>query len=117
MILDQKMDQKNKLTKLHISVPIWLKDLLVESAEKEGMSTSQYCARKLESCARDTIEVIRKPPVAPIPTVSDVLRAYVEGEGRLIGPCGEPFPCDYDPEQVKVLGEFEFCHACDICVR
>ena len=32
-----KMDQKNKLTKLHISVPIWLKDLLVESAEKEGM--------------------------------------------------------------------------------
>ena len=34
MILEQKMDQKNKLTKLHISVPIWLKDLLVESAEK-----------------------------------------------------------------------------------
>jgi hypothetical protein len=111
------LDQKNKLTKLHISVPFWLKELLVDAAEKEGMSTSQYCSFKLESSARDTIGVIRKPPVSSIPTVSDVLRSYVEGTSKLIGPCGQPFPCDYDPDQVKVLGDYEFCHACDICVR
>ena len=111
------MDQKNKLTKLHISVPFWLKDLLVEAAEKEGMSTSAYCARKLETSARDTIEVIRRPPVTSIPTVADVLQAYVEGEGRLIGPCGDPYPCAYDPNEVKILGEFEFCGACDICIH
>jgi hypothetical protein len=111
------MDQKNKLTKLHISVPFWLKDMLVDAAQKEDMSTSQYCGRKLEESARDTIGVIRKPPVTSIPTVTDVLRNYVDGTSKLIGPCGESWPCDYDPEQVRILGEYEFCHACDICVR
>ena len=117
MILDRKMDQKNKLTKLHISVPIWLKELLVESADKEGMSTAQYCAFKLEASARDTIGVFRRPPETAIPTVADVLRNYVDGTDKLIGPCGDPWPCAYDPTEVKVLGDYEFCGACDICVR
>tara|TARA_B100000287_G_scaffold346532_1_gene334172 strand:+ start:224 stop:571 length:348 start_codon:yes stop_codon:yes gene_type:complete len=111
------LDQKNKLTKLHISVPIWLKDLLIESAEKEGMSVAGYCALKLESSARDTIGVIRSHPVAPIPSVSDVLRNYVEGKGeRLIGPCGESWPCEYDPSESKMLGNYEFCNHCGVCV-
>ena len=75
----------------------------------------QYCARKLESCARDTIEVIRKPPVAPIPTVSDVLEHTLKV--RALDRTLRGAFCDYDLKQVKVLGEFEFCHACDICVR
>ena len=32
------MDESNVLTKLHISVPVWLKNVLQEAAEEKGMS-------------------------------------------------------------------------------
>ena len=34
------MDESNALTKLHISVPVWLKNVLQEAAEEKGMSVS-----------------------------------------------------------------------------
>lgn len=112
------MDESNALTKLHISVPVWLKNVLQEAAEEKGMSVSQLCCFVLDAGARDTIDLPKRPdPAAPVPTVADVLRGYVAGEvDRLIGPCGDPWPCSYDPEQEFVLGEFRFCHFCDVCV-
>jgi len=111
------MDE-NALTKLHISVPLWLKASLKEAADVEGLSVSQYCCFVLEGAARDTIGLPKRPdPVAPIPSVSDVLRGYVSGEGdRLIGPCGDAWPCEYDPALEFRLGEYRLCHFCDVCV-
>lgn len=111
------MDE-NVLTKLHISVPAWLKSSLQEAAAEEGMSVSQYCCFALEGAARDTIGLPKRPdPAAPIPTVTDVLRGYVSGEGdRLIGPCGDSWPCEYNPDLEFRLGDYRLCHFCDVCV-
>lgn len=109
------LEQKNKLTKLHVSLPIWLKDLIKEASSKEGMSMSEYVCYALMQCARDTIEVPRAPdPVAPIPTVTDVLRNYVEGKDKLIGPCGNPYPCAYEDAEPLMIGSAEFCAECNV---
>lgn len=111
------MSDPNKSVGLHIRLPQWVKGLVEAAAEEEGMSMSQYCAHVLAMLARDTIGV-PLPPIAaaPLPTVSDVLRTYVEGS-KMIGPCGEHWPCEYSEESSKFIGDAEFCGECNIRVH
>lgn len=112
------MNDKNKLVSLHISLPIWVKELVSAAAAAENTSVSQYCAHALSTLARDTIGVPRTPPaVAPVPTVSDVLRNYVEGNSKLIGPCGDAWPCGYSADQSNWIGDCEFCAECNVRVH
>jgi hypothetical protein len=112
------MGDKKDVAHLHISLPLWVKELVFAAAEKEETSVSQYCAHVLSTLARDTIGIPNPPPAAaPIPSVSDVLRAYVAGEDKLIGPCGEPWPCEYDQDQSNYIGECEFCNHCGVRVH
>ena len=111
------MSDPNKQVSIHMSMPAWVKELIAEAAEAEGMSMSQYCAHILALRARDTIGIPNPPPaVAPIPTVSDVLRTYVDGS-KMIGPCGEPWPCEYREESSKFIGDAEFCGTCNVRVH
>ena len=41
------MDESNALTKLHISVPVWLKNVLQEAAEEKGMDLDYEQAREI----------------------------------------------------------------------
>lgn len=112
------MVDPNKLVDLHISLPFWVKKLIAEAAESEGMSMSQYCALVLSVCARDTIGLPKPPdPVAPPPTVADVLRSYVDGSNKLIGPCGDSWPCGYDADESKWIGDCEFCASCNVRIH
>lgn len=111
------MADPNKTVGLHIHMPSWVKELVVAAAEEEGMSMSQYCAHVLAVRARDTIGIPIPPAaVAPLPTVSDVLRTYVEGS-KMIGPCGDAWPCEYREEGSKFIGDAEFCGECNIRVH
>lgn len=111
------MTDPNKSVGLHIHMPQWVKELVASAAEEEGLSMSQYCAHVLAMRARDTIGVPNPPPAAaPIPSVSDVLRSYVDG-GKLIGPCGEPWPCQYSEDSSKFIGDVEFCGECNVRVH
>ena len=105
------MVDPNKTADLHVWMPQWVKDLVAAAADAEGVSMSQYCAVQLSRCARDTIGLPKPPdPVAPPPTVADVLKSYVAGETKLIGSCGEAWPCGYSPDKAHWIGDFEFCH-------
>lgn len=107
----------NDTVQLCLKIPRWVKELVREAAEAESLSLSVYASHALVGAARDTIEVPSPPPAAaPIPTVSDVLREYVSGDSRLIGPCGERWPCSYDPQASKYIGDAEFCSHCDVRV-
>lgn len=104
--------------RMFVNVPPWVKERLKEAAAKEGMALATFCSLALLEVARDTIGVPKPPdPVSGVPSVTDVLRNYVEGNGRLIGPCGEVWPCGYDPDESKCVAEVEFCGKCGIRVH
>ena len=111
------MVDKNKIVRVHISLPFGVKELCKQAADKLGISTSELIALAAREYARDTIGLPCEPPKASIPTVSDVLRSYVDGTADpLIGPCGERYPCDYDPDDTEIVGHMEFCGACGVRV-
>jgi hypothetical protein len=111
------MTSDGETVALHLKIPAWVKALIAEAAEEEGMSMSQYCAHVLSMRARDTIGIPNPPPAAaPIPSISDVLRSYVDGS-KLIGPCGKPWPCEYSEDSSKFIGDVEFCGECNIRVH
>jgi len=107
----------NENVSLHLRMPAWVKELVAEAAAAEGMAMAQYCAHVLAGCARDTIGIPEPPPaVAALPTVSDVLRTYIEGS-KMIGPCGNAWPCEYSEEASKFIGDAEFCGSCNVRVH
>ena len=111
------MTDPNASVSLHVHMPVWVKELVAATAEEEGMSMSQFCAHVLAVAARDTIGIPEPPPaVAPLPTVSDVLRTYIEGS-KMIGPCGNAWPCEYSEEASKFIGDAEFCGSCNVRVH
>lgn len=111
-------DDPNDYVRVSVLMPRWVKDELRKAADEVGLPVSTYSSYALVRAARDTIGVPEPPPAsAPVPTVSDVLRAYVEGnDDRLIGPCGERWPCGYDPDSSKYIGKIEFCDVCNVRV-
>ena len=112
------MAADTSLVRLGLSVPVWVKERIVEAAAVEGVSVSHFCAAVLCEAAGDTIGFPAPPPaVAPVPSLSDVLRSYVEGSARLIGPCGDVWPCEYSPEDSRWIGDCEFCGHCSIRVK
>ncbi len=110
------MDDKNKIVRVHISLPLGVKMVCQEAAKELGISTSEVIALAAREYARDTIGLPSKAPEAPIPSVADVLRDYVDGVGaRLIGPCGEAWSqCAYDQETPERVGSMEFCGSCGV---
>tara|TARA_Y100000401_G_scaffold115691_1_gene119870 strand:+ start:2354 stop:2701 length:348 start_codon:yes stop_codon:yes gene_type:complete len=110
------LDSKNKIVRVHISIPLFVKELCKEAGEKLGISTSEVIALAAREYARDTIELPRVAPAVPVPTLSDVLRSYVEGTGdRLIGPCGEAWSqCQYEDSDPEIVGSMEFCGKCGV---
>lgn len=105
---------------LHVHIPRWVKDMLFECAEREGVTVGVFASSVLLEAARDTMGLPAPPPaVARVPTVQEVLRAYVEGSAdRLIGPCGELWPCGYEPADSAWISDcLEFCGKCNIRVN
>ena len=111
------MSSKNKKVRVHISIPLHVKEYCAKAGSELGISTSELIALAAREYARDAIDLPCEPPKASIPTVSAALRSYVEGsEDPLIGPCGERYPCDYDPEDTEIVGNMEFCGSCGVRV-
>ena len=101
--------------RMTISIPNEVREMSILASEELDIPLAQFIAAALREYARDTIGLPKPPPAsAPIPTVSDVLREYISGENRLIGPCGQSWPCEYDSTTPETVGEWEFCGSCGI---
>lgn len=104
--------------RMSISLPNEVREMAIDAAEILGIPLYQFMAAAIREHARDTIGLPKPPPAhAPIPTVAEVLRSYVDGESRLIGPCGERWPCKYDEQAPEIVGDWEFCRSCGIRTR
>jgi len=109
----RKYDSDN--VRMTLNIPNDVRELSISAAEFLGVPLSQFIAAALREYARDTIGLPKPPPAAaPVPSVSDVLRSYVEGGDRMIGPCGEKWPCLYDGSVPERVGDWEFCRHCGI---
>lgn len=101
--------------RMTISIPNEVRELSIQAAEELDIPLAQFISAALREYARDTIGLPKPPPAsAPVPSVSDVLRSYVEGSERLIGPCGEKWPCGYNETAPEHLNDWEFCGSCGI---
>jgi len=108
----------NRVVNMHLQVPVWVKRFVVEAAEREGLSMSGFCGAVLVEASKGVLGIPLAPPaVCGVPSVQDVLRSYVEGSGRLIGPCGERWPCGFDSSESLRLDGLEFCNVCSIRVN
>lgn len=93
---------------LHIQLPADLKNAVVDAARDSGLSVTGWVANILRLAVRDSQGLPPPPPAAgPIPDPAATLRAYVTGE-RLLGPCGQPWPCDAN-SATETVGGFEWC--------
>lgn len=103
--------------RINMYVEPWVKQYMIDASEKAGMTLGTYCSMIMLAGARDTLDIPQPPAAAaPVPTISDVLRCYVEGSS-LIGPCGERWPCKYEQSDSNFLGDIEFCGSCNIRVH
>ena len=111
-------DYQSDTVRMTISIPNEVRKLAIEASEECDIPLTQFISYAIREAARDTIGIPKPPPaVAPVPSVSDVLRSYVEGGERLIGPCGERWPCQYAETAPEVLNDWEFCGSCGIRTR
>jgi hypothetical protein len=118
MTTNYKRYKPGSTVRMHIAVPQELRELCIERADELGVSLQQFCLAALREYSRDTIGLPKPPPAkVPPPSVTDVLRAYVDGETKLIGPCGSKWPCLLNDEGTEELGDWEFCKACGIRVQ
>jgi len=105
-----KANHPERKYNIGLRVPGWLKNELLEAAEGQGLSLSEFVVFAAWQFAREC----RGVPAAGsaqfrIPGTEDVLRAYFSGE-VLLQPCGRT---DCDRTVVEVAG-MEFCDSCNL---
>lgn len=100
---------------LVVRIPGKLKNEILDHCEEIGSNLNSWVVFTLMMALREARGLPPPPPAtAPLPTIDEVLRAYVLGE-RLIMPCGKPGPCPGE-DPVK-LGGIDYCPECSIRVR
>ena len=100
-------------------VPGFIKNELIDFADKEGMPLSQATAIILKTFLEEERGIPQPPPAeVPVPTLRAVLQAYHEGTS-LIGPCGQAWDtgCSYQTCGVRKIDNAEFCADCGIRTR
>lgn len=94
-----------------------LKNRLVSAAAERGLSLNQFGALCIKAVLDEEADIAPPPPAhAPLPTVQEVLRSYLEGsEDKLLAPCGKAWPCEADGN-LEDVGGVDFCGSCGIRV-
>lgn len=100
-----------RTVQLHVMVPAGLKADILDVLP-EGVSLNQWVLNALWNELRFGGSPRPVPKAAP--SVAEVVGAYVSGE-RLLGPCGERWPCGLDEGRVRV-GVRVFCGVCGVGV-
>ena len=106
----------NRTVAVQTRVPGFIKNDLIDFAEREGMSLNQATALILKTFLEEDRGIPQAPPAeVPVPTLRSVLQAYHEGTS-LIGPCGQSWDtgCKYQECGVRKIDDAEFCAECNI---
>lgn len=106
----------NRTVAVQTRIPGFIKNDLLDFAEKEDMSLNQATALILKTFLEEGKGIPQPPPAeVPVPTLRAVLQAYHEGTS-LIGPCGQSWDsgCSYQECGVRTVDNADFCADCGI---
>ena len=101
----------SKLKDTNIIVPEEVHQALRDKADEAGMNFRQYLLSVFRYAIEDTMPMA--PAITPPPTLRTVLEAYHKGE-KLLGPCGETWPCAMETKGVDDCEGVEWCRACNV---
>ena len=101
----------DRATHLHLRIPGWLKNALIDAADTAGVSLTEYVATTLYRATHDA-PVCLEPP-RPMPTVADTIRDYLAGEST-VAPCGERYPCAGSELPADVVAGYSYCARCSV---
>ena len=106
------------MTVIHLRVPGWLKNEMLERANAEGISLRSWVMMACKAVVDNEVGVPPPPPAsAPIPTVQEVVDDYLSGKPGTLAPCGSMWPCSLDSEGTTKLTNVEYCNSCGIRVK
>jgi hypothetical protein len=93
------------------------KNRVIGAAEEADLSINALVALAVNAYLNGEVGIAEAPRgVRPIPTVTEVLRDYINpSTEKLLGPCGNAWPCEADSNLYDV-GGVQFCGHCDIRV-
>lgn len=100
---------------VYVRLPGREKNRCVAAAEAAGMTVTAWAANVLRAAALGELGVPAPPPaVTPLPEPAEALAAWATGQ-RLIGPCGDTWPCRAAGEPLELVCGVSYC-ACGIRV-
>ena len=92
---------------VYVRVSRTVKAEIQQAAEQAGMTLNTWCANTLANAARG--QGFPPPPQAlPLPGAEHALTSYMTGE-RLLGPCGQHWPCRAGTEPLEDIGGISYC--------
>lgn len=101
---------------LFVRVPGWLKERVVEAADRDEVSINSWVANIVRLAVLAGQGVPTPPPAsAPIPSAQLILEGILTGLPTL-EPCGKTSPCERVKAGTDWLDEMEFCRHCQIRV-
>jgi hypothetical protein len=93
-----------------LRIPGWLKNEIIAHCKKKGISINDWATTNLLTALREDKGLPpAPPPMKPLPTHLEQLRAYISGE-TLIQPCGKT-DCEPVFEQLQNM---KFCTKCGV---
>jgi hypothetical protein len=99
---------------LYVRVPGHLKEAIASAADAAGLSLNAWCANILRLGLLEGRGIPLPPRAhAPLPTVDEVVAAYVRGE-QVVTPCGRVGICSGTTESPEVLHGVGWCRGCGI---
>ena len=98
---------------LAVRIPGWLKNEVVDYLEETDQSLNEWFGAVLLRGLREGWGVPEPPRAGrPLPSTADEVRAWAVGE-RLLGPCGEVWPCG-GSDGGRVVSGLRFCSVCSV---
>lgn len=110
MPVQPQHNNPDKPANLHIRIPGWLKNQILDQAQTAGEPLNRYVAAILH-------QAVNQPPVEASErrtvTVSDVIADYLSGAATT-APCGRVWPCDGSGVPPTLVSGAEFCSVCNV---
>jgi len=103
----------HRTIQLHVTLPGWLKNEILDAATDANVSLNMWVTHALTRQLAYGDDL--RPPVTVMPTADQVIADYLAGRQTLT-PCGERYPCAGSGSERLEANGLMFCAVCRIRV-
>ena len=102
----------DRTVQVHVNMPGWLKNEIVDAAELAGLGVNAWVVLAVHNQLRFGDGV--RPEARALPTSGEVIADYLAGR-RTVAPCGRLFPC-VGEGRVECVAGVSVCLVCGVRV-